>query len=123
MSPYLNGSITVIVRKVNFFKTNSRVNFFLKDSSGTTDILTHSLANYSPAWKSDYSTFTSWPKSLLNNTNFRASDGSYGVFADVKSISHSIGYLSLSYLITDNSPYAHMKNPDGNIVPAGKKIF
>jgi hypothetical protein len=104
LSQYLNAStIQVFVRK---------------DSSGTTDILTHSLANFSPEWNSAYKTFTSWPAGLLANPNFKAADGSFGVFAEVKSTAFSIGYLSLSYLITDNSPYAYMKNPDGNIVTA-----
>ncbi len=45
--------------------------------------------------------------------------GSYGIFAGVQANSYSIGYISLSYLIPAGSPYALIRNADGNFVPAG----
>ncbi len=45
--------------------------------------------------------------------------GSYGVFAGVTATPYTIGYISLSYIIPSNSPYALIRNADGNFVTAG----
>jgi phosphate ABC transporter phosphate-binding protein len=83
------------------------------DSSGTTFVFTGYLAMMNSEFDSTYGQAKSltWPQAI-------GASGNPGVTSTVKSTSHSIGYIELSYAIQNSVPFAQMKNRDGNFVTA-----
>ena len=83
------------------------------DGSGTTFNFVNYLSKVSPEWKTKVGEGTSvrWPTGV-------GGKGNEGVTAYVKQIKGGIGYIELSYALTNNIAYAAMKNADGNIVEA-----
>jgi phosphate transport system substrate-binding protein len=81
------------------------------DSSGTTNIFTNYLDKISTQWDSQVGTANSvnWPTGL-------GSSGSSGVAAAVQQTPDSIGYVELSYAITNTLSYAQLLNAFGAYV-------
>lgn len=88
------------------------------DGSGTTFNFTNYLSKVSPSWKSKVGEGTSvnWPSGI-------GGKGNEGVAAYVKQINGSIGYVELSYALTNKLPYSRMKNRAGNFVNPSAKTF
>lgn len=81
------------------------------DGSGTTGILTHYLADVSPAWSSlvgaGYT--VNWPVGV----GFK---GNGGVADEIQNYTGSIGYVELSYALRLHLPYAELQNVAGQYV-------
>ena len=83
------------------------------DGSGTTFNFVNYLSKVSPEWKTKVGEGTSvrWPVGV-------GGKGNEGVTAYVKQIKGAIGYIELSYALTNKVPYATMKNASGQFVQA-----
>jgi len=84
------------------------------DGSGTTFNFVNYLSKASPDWKAKVGEGTSvkWPVGI-------GGKGNEGVGAYVKQIKGSIGYLELSYAVTNKLVYGAVRNAAGNyIVPS-----
>jgi phosphate transport system substrate-binding protein len=81
------------------------------DGSGTTYVFTDYLNKFSREWKDKvgYATSVSWPTGL-------GGKGNEGVTQQVKQTEGALGYVELIYAISNNLPYAQMKNATGNFV-------
>jgi phosphate transport system substrate-binding protein len=81
------------------------------DGSGTTFIFTDYLSKISPEWKGKVGKATSvqWPTGL-------GGKGNEGVTQQVKQTEGAIGYVELIYAISNNLPYAWIKNAEGAFV-------
>jgi phosphate transport system substrate-binding protein len=81
------------------------------DGSGTTFIFTDYLSKVSAEWKGKVGNATSvnWPVGLGGR-------GNEGVTGQVKQTTGSIGYVELIYAITNQLPYAHVRNTAGNFI-------
>ncbi len=81
------------------------------DGSGTTFIFTDYLSKVSSEWKEKAGTGKSlnWPAGL-------GAKGNSGVAGLVKQIPGSIGYVELIYAMSNNMPYADIKNRSGVFV-------
>jgi len=84
---------------------------YRSDGSGTTYNFVHYLSKVSPEWKQKvgFGTAVRWP------TGF-GGRGNEGVSAYVKQLQGSIGYVELSYALTNSMTYASMRNAAGNWV-------
>jgi len=82
------------------------------DSSGTTEIFTKSLTSFSPDWKAGGASSIQWPGKGLGGK------GNAGVAAQVISNSNSIGYVELSYALSNSMSIAQMVNQAGKTVSA-----
>ena len=83
------------------------------DGSGTSFIFTDYLAKVSPTWKEKVGSATSvqWPTGL-------GGKGNEGVTQQVKQSDGAIGYVELIYAISNNLPYADVKNAAGEFIRA-----
>jgi phosphate transport system substrate-binding protein len=81
------------------------------DGSGTTYIFTDFLNKYSREWrdKVGYATSVNWPVGL-------GGKGNEGVTQQVKQTEGAIGYVELIYALSNNLPYAAIKNSAGTFV-------
>jgi phosphate transport system substrate-binding protein len=81
------------------------------DGSGTTYIFTDYLSKISPDWKTNVGKATSveWPIGL-------GGKGNEGVTQQVKQTEGATGYVELIYAISNNLPYAHIKNAAGEFI-------
>jgi phosphate transport system substrate-binding protein len=81
------------------------------DGSGTTFIFTDYLSKISPEWKGKVGKATSvqWPIGL-------GGKGNEGVTQQVKQTDGAIGYVELIYAISNQLPYAWIKNASGAFV-------
>jgi phosphate transport system substrate-binding protein len=81
------------------------------DGSGTTYVFVDYLSKVSPEWKKKVGTATSvnWPVGL-------GGKGNEGVTQQVKQTDGAIGYVELIYAISNNLPYAVVKNSSGNYI-------
>ncbi len=86
------------------------------DGSGTSFIFTDFLSKVSPEWKSKVGSATSvqWPTGL-------GGKGNEGVTQQVKQSEGAIGYVELIYAISNDLPYANVKNSSGEFVQATLK--
>jgi phosphate transport system substrate-binding protein len=86
------------------------------DGSGTSFIFTDYLSKVSPAWKEKVGSATSveWPIGL-------GGKGNEGVTQQVKQSEGAIGYVELIYAISNQMPYAHIKNAAGQFVEPNLK--
>jgi phosphate transport system substrate-binding protein len=86
------------------------------DGSGTSFIFTDYLSKVSPAWKEKVGSATSveWPIGL-------GGKGNEGVTQQVKQSEGAIGYVELIYAISNNLPYAHIKNSAGQFIEPNLK--
>jgi len=81
------------------------------DGSGTSFIFTDFLTKVSPDWKNKVGSATSvqWPVGL-------GGKGNEGVTEQVKQVEGSVGYVELIYALSNNLPYADVKNAGGSFV-------
>lgn len=81
------------------------------DGSGTSYIFTDFLTKVSREWKDkvNYATSVRWPIGL-------GGKGNEGVTQQVKQLEGTIGYVELIYALSNNLPYAKVKNSAGNFV-------
>lgn len=81
------------------------------DGSGTSFIFTDFLAKVSPEWKSKVGSATSveWPIGL-------GGKGNEGVTQQVKQSEGALGYVELIYAVSNNLPYANVKNTAGEFI-------
>jgi phosphate transport system substrate-binding protein len=81
------------------------------DGSGTTYVFVDYLSKVSPEWKEKVGRATSvnWPVGL-------GGKGNEGVTQQVRQTEGAIGYVELIYAISNNLPYAMLKNAAGNYV-------
>jgi phosphate transport system substrate-binding protein len=81
------------------------------DGSGTTYVFTDYLNKFSREWKDKvgYATSVSWPTGL-------GGKGNEGVTQQVKQTEGALGYVELIYAISNNLPYAQIKNASGNFI-------
>ncbi len=82
------------------------------DGSGTSFIFTDYLAKVSPTWKKQVGSATSvqWPIGL-------GGKGNEGVTQQVKQLDGAIGYVELIYAVSNQLPYADVKNAAGQFIP------
>jgi phosphate transport system substrate-binding protein len=81
------------------------------DGSGTTYVFTDYLNKFSREWKDKvgYATSVNWPTGL-------GGKGNEGVTQQVKQTEGALGYVELIYAISNNMPYAQVKNATGNFI-------
>jgi phosphate transport system substrate-binding protein len=81
------------------------------DGSGTTYVFTDYLNKFSREWKDKvgYATSVNWPVGL-------GGKGNEGVTQQVKQVEGAVGYVELIYAISNNLPYASIKNAAGAFV-------
>ena len=81
------------------------------DGSGTTYVFTDYLNKFSREWKDKvgYATSVNWPTGL-------GGKGNEGVTQQVKQTEGALGYVELIYAISNNMPYAQVKNASGNFI-------
>ncbi len=86
------------------------------DGSGTTEIFTKSLASFSVEWTAGGASSVEWPVDKAGNGI--GGKGNQGVAAAVINTPNAIGYVELSYAISNNMAYASLVNKAGQIVVA-----
>jgi phosphate transport system substrate-binding protein len=81
------------------------------DGSGTTYVFTDYLNKFSREWKDKvgYATSVNWPIGL-------GGKGNEGVTQQVKQVEGGLGYVELIYALSNNLPYAVIKNEAGKFV-------
>ncbi len=81
------------------------------DGSGTTYIFTDYLNKFSREWKDKvgYATSVNWPVGL-------GGKGNEGVTQQVKQVEGALGYVELIYALSNDLPYAAIKNSSGAFV-------
>jgi phosphate transport system substrate-binding protein len=81
------------------------------DGSGTTYVFTDYLTAVSPAWASGpgRGRAVNWPVGLGGR-------GNEGVAAQVQQTEGAVGYVELSYALTNRMPVAHVRNAAGRFV-------
>jgi phosphate transport system substrate-binding protein len=101
--PLPNAPITVVHRS---------------DGSGTTEIFTNALAAFSPNWAANVGAGSAveWPVDKAGNGV--GGKGNQGVAAAVQNTPNSIGYVELSYALSNAIAYAKMVNQAGTTVTA-----
>jgi phosphate transport system substrate-binding protein len=88
------------------------------DGSGTTEIFTNALAAFSPDWLKNVGAAASveWPVDKAGNGI--GGKGNQGVAAAVQNTPNSIGYVELSYAVSNKIAFAQMVNKAGTTVTA-----
>jgi phosphate transport system substrate-binding protein len=86
------------------------------DGSGTTEIFTKALTAFSPNWTAGGASSVEWPADKAGNGV--GGKGNQGVAAAVINTPNSIGYVELSFAITNKMTYASMVNKAGAAVMA-----
>ena len=86
------------------------------DGSGTTEIFTKALSAFSPDWTAGGASSVEWPVDLAGNGI--GGKGNQGVAAAVINTSNSIGYVELSYAISNGMKFFDLINKAGNKVTA-----
>jgi phosphate transport system substrate-binding protein len=91
---------------------------YRSDGSGTTYNFVNYLSKISPEWKTKvgFSTAVRWP------TGF-GGRGNEGVSAYVKQLPGSIGYIELSYALTNKLSYTQLQNAAGKFVTPNAASF
>jgi phosphate transport system substrate-binding protein len=86
------------------------------DGSGTTYVFTDYLSKVSPKWAASVgkATSVSWPVGL-------GGKGNEGVTQQVKQTEGAIGYVELIYALSNNLPYASIKNSAGHYIEPSLK--
>jgi phosphate transport system substrate-binding protein len=86
------------------------------DGSGTTETFTKSLTSFSTNWTAGGASAIEWPVDKAGNG--MGGKGNQGVAAAVINTPNAIGYVELSYAISNGMTYASMINKAGKIVVA-----
>lgn len=84
---------------------------YRSDSSGTTAVFTEYLTKASPAWKTAVGAgkAVKWPSGL-------GGKGNEGVTGQIENTPGAIGYVELSYAMSQKMPFADVKNRAGQFV-------
>jgi len=86
------------------------------DGSGTTELFTKALTSFSPTWTAGGAASVEWPVDAAGNGI--GGKGNPGVAAAVQNTPNSIGYVELSYALSNKIAYASMINKAGALVVA-----
>jgi len=86
------------------------------DGSGTTEIFTKALTSFSPDWTAGGASSVEWPVDKAGNG--MGGKGNQGVAAAVISTPNSIGYVELSYAISNKMSMVSLVNKAGTTVVA-----
>ena len=86
------------------------------DGSGTTEIFTKALTAFSADWTAGGASSVEWPVDKAGNGV--GGKGNAGVAAVVINTANSIGYVELSYAVSNSLSYADMLNKAGKKVTA-----
>ncbi len=86
------------------------------DGSGTTELFTKALTSFSTDWKAGGASSVEWPVDKAGNGI--GGKGNPGVAAAVQNTPNSIGYVELSYALSNKIAYASMVNKSGATVAA-----
>ncbi|MFN2297316.1 MAG: phosphate ABC transporter substrate-binding protein PstS [Anaerolineales bacterium] len=86
------------------------------DGSGTTEIFTKALSAFSAEWTAGGASAIEWPVDKAGNG--MGGKGNQGVAAAVLNTPNSIGYVELSYAVSNKMAYASIINKAGNTVTA-----
>jgi phosphate transport system substrate-binding protein len=86
------------------------------DGSGTTEIFTKSLTAFSPDWKAGGAQSVQWPVDQAGNGI--GGKGNQGVAASVINTPNSLGYVEISFAVSNSLPFADMINKSGKQVTA-----
>jgi phosphate transport system substrate-binding protein len=86
------------------------------DGSGTTELFTKALTSFSPEWTAGGASSVEWPVDKAGNGI--GGKGNPGVAAQVQNTPNSIGYVELSYALSNQIAYASMINKSGATVVA-----
>ena len=86
------------------------------DGSGTTEIFTKALTAFSPDWTAGGASSVEWPVDLAGNGI--GGKGNQGVAAAVLNTPNSIGYVELSYALSNGMKFFDLINKAGNKVTA-----
>jgi phosphate transport system substrate-binding protein len=86
------------------------------DGSGTTELFTKALTAFSADWTAGGASSIQWPVDTAGNG--MGGKGNSGVAAIVQNTDNSIGYVELSYAISNSIAYASLVNQAGTVVVA-----
>jgi len=86
------------------------------DGSGTTEIFTKALTSFSADWKAGGAQSVEWPVDKAGNGV--GGKGNAGVAAAVINTPNSIGYVEISYAVSNSLSYADLINKAGKQVTA-----
>jgi len=86
------------------------------DGSGTTEIFTKALTSFSPDWTAGGASSVEWPVDKAGTGV--GGKGNAGVAASVINTPNSLGYVELSYAVSNDLAYADMINKAGQKVAA-----
>ncbi|MHB8779130.1 MAG: phosphate ABC transporter substrate-binding protein PstS, partial [Anaerolineales bacterium] len=86
------------------------------DGSGTTEIFTKALTSFSADWTAGGASSIEWPVDKAGNGV--GGKGNAGVAASVINTANSLGYVELSYAVSNGLSYADMINKAGEKVSA-----
>jgi len=86
------------------------------DGSGTTEIFTKSLTVFSTDWTAGGASSVEWPVDKAGNGV--GGKGNQGVSAAVINTPNSIGYVEISFAVSNSLTYADLINKSGNKVAA-----
>jgi len=86
------------------------------DGSGTTNIFTAALTSFSKDWTAGAAQTVQWPVDKAGNGV--GGKGNAGVAASVINTPNSIGYVEISYAVSNSLPFADLINKSGKKVTA-----
>ena len=86
------------------------------DGSGTTEIFTKALSAFSPNWTAGGAASVEWPVDKAGNGV--GGKGNQGVAAAVINTPNSIGYVELSFAVSNKLTYASIVNKAGRTIVA-----
>jgi phosphate transport system substrate-binding protein len=89
---------------------------YRSDTSGTTELFTKSLAAFSPTWTARSATASEWPVDAAENS--ASAKGNQGMAEVVINTANSLGYIELTYALSNNLAYADMIDRAGYRVTA-----
>jgi phosphate transport system substrate-binding protein len=91
------------------------------DGSGTTEIFTKALTSFSKDWTAGGASAVEWPVDKAGNGV--GGKGNQGVAASVINTANSIGYVELSFAISNGLSYSSIVNKAGKtVVPNAKSV-
>lgn len=86
------------------------------DGSGTTEIFTKALSSFSTEWTAGGASSVEWPVDKAGNGI--GGKGNQGVAAAVINTPNSLGYVELSYALSNNMKFFDLVNKSGNKITA-----
>jgi phosphate transport system substrate-binding protein len=106
-----DAAIAALNPGVNIPKNVPILAAYRSDGSGTTAVFTDYLSKVDPEWKTKVGqgTAVQWPTGL-------GGKGNEGVTGILKQTPGSIGYVELAYAVSNQIPFAHLKNKAGSFI-------